>query len=81
MKWILTLVVTAVVLLHQDFWLWCDSRLVLGFVPVGLAYHLVYSILAALTIAVLVRYAWPHQLEVVEEGFQRESPIGTEDPS
>ncbi len=66
MKWLLTLMVVAVVVLHQDCWLWKDNRLVLGFVPVGLAYHLAYSVLAALTMTVLVRCAWPSHLEVDE---------------
>ena len=25
--------------LHQDFWLWEDTTLVFGFIPIGLAYH------------------------------------------
>jgi hypothetical protein len=63
MKWLLTLMVVLVYVLHQDFWLWRDRTLVLGFLPVGLAYHAAYSILAALMMAVLVRFAWPEQLE------------------
>jgi hypothetical protein len=59
----LILVVIMVALLHQDFWLWTDKRLVLGFLPIGLAYHIGYSFLAALTMGLLVRFAWPTQLE------------------
>jgi Protein of unknown function (DUF3311) len=66
MKWLLTLVVIAVVLLHQDFWLWNDKRLVFGFVPIGLAYQIGYSFLAALTMWVLVRFAWPAELDAVD---------------
>jgi uncharacterized oligopeptide transporter (OPT) family protein len=61
---LLTLLVAAVYLLHQDFWNWKRIEpLVLGFLPVGLAYHVGFSILAAVTMAVLVRFAWPKHLE------------------
>jgi len=36
---------------------------VFGFLPVGLAYHAGYSILAAIMMAVLVKVAWPEHLE------------------
>jgi len=63
MKWLLTVMVVLVYLLHQDFWLWQDRSLVFGFLPVGLAYHAGYAILAAGMMAVLVKYAWPERLE------------------
>ncbi|MCB1018581.1 MAG: DUF3311 domain-containing protein [Bryobacterales bacterium] len=46
-------------LLHQDWWLWDDPTLVVGFLPVGLAYHLVYSLVSALLWFLAVRFAWP----------------------
>src|SRR5260370_42199080 len=63
MKWMLTLMVVLVYLLHQALWFWHDRTLVLGFLPIGLAYHAAYSILAAIMMAVLVRFAWPGHLE------------------
>jgi hypothetical protein len=61
---LLTLLVAVVYLLHQDFWNWKRIEpLVLGFLPVGLAYHVGFSILAAGTMAVLVHFAWPKHLE------------------
>jgi hypothetical protein len=63
MKWLLTVMVIVVYLLHQDFWLWSDRSLVFGVLPVGLAYHAAYSILAACMMALLVKYAWPVDLE------------------
>lgn len=39
---------------HNDFWLWNDSRFVLGF-PVGMLYHVGLCFVAALIFAVLVR--------------------------
>jgi len=34
-----------------------------GFLPIGLAYHAGYSILASILMAVLVWLAWPRHLE------------------
>lgn len=64
---LLTLLIATVYLLHQDFWNWKKIEpLVLGFLPVGLAYHVGYSIVAALTMVVLVRCAWPKHLDADE---------------
>ena len=50
--------------LHQDFWFWRSARpLVFGFLPVGLAYHAGFTLAAAALMALLVRVAWPSQLE------------------
>lgn len=65
-KWLLALLVLAVALLHQDFWLWRNKTLVFGFLPIGLAYHIGYTFLASATMAILVRYAWPAHLEEIE---------------
>ena len=63
----LGLLVFIVYLLHQDFWNWKTAEpLVFGFLPVGLAYHAGYSILASVTMAVLVKLAWPKHLEEIE---------------
>jgi len=60
----LAALIFAVYLLHQDFWNWKKTEpLVLGFLPIGLAYHVGYSILAAILMAVLVKLAWPKHLE------------------
>ena len=64
---LLSLLVVAVYALHQDFWNWKKAEpLIFGFLPVGLAYHAAYSILAAITMAVLIRFAWPKHLEDVQ---------------
>jgi hypothetical protein len=63
-KAVLTLLVLAAYALHQDFWNWSAARpLALGFIPVGLLYHALYTIGAALLMALLVRCAWPAHLE------------------
>ena len=65
-KFLLFLMVVVVYLLHQDNWNWKNSDLVFGILPVGLAYHAGYSILAAVMMAVLVKFAWPKHLEEVQ---------------
>jgi hypothetical protein len=72
MKGLLVLMVLVVLLLHQDVWFWTDKTLVFGFLPIGLAYHIGYSLLAALTMAVLVRFVWPRELETLDDARQSE---------
>lgn len=45
--------------LHQDFWLWNDATLLFGFMPIGLAYHTAYCIVAAGLWYLATKYAWP----------------------
>jgi hypothetical protein len=57
------LVVSAVYVLHQDFWFWRDARpLVFGFLPIGLFYHAAYTLALSLMLAWLVRRYWPTEL-------------------
>jgi hypothetical protein len=65
---LLVLATLALYLLHQDVWLWRSARpLVLGFLPIGLFYHAVYCLLAALLMRLLVVHAWPAHLERADE--------------
>ena len=50
-------------ILHYDFWLWDADGVVLGFLPVGLAYQAGISIAAAIAWALVVRFAWPDAVE------------------
>jgi hypothetical protein len=50
-------------LLHQDYWLWDARALVLGFLPMGLAYHAAFSLAAAALWALACRWAWPKHIE------------------
>ena len=60
---LLVVAVAALYILHQDIWFWRSSHLVFGFIPVGLFYHGVFAIAAALLMWLLVTYAWPSHLE------------------
>jgi len=62
-RYTIFLLVVILAILHQDFWFWDDARLVFGFMPVGLAYHALYSLLAAGIWALAVKFAWPENLE------------------
>ncbi len=61
---LLSVWVAVVFALHQDIWNWTKgSPLLFGMLPPGLTYHLCYSVLAAITMALLVKYAWPEGLD------------------
>ena len=76
---LLGLGVVALYALHQDIWFWDVAQpLVFGFLPVGLFYHAVYSVAIALFMILLVRVAWPAELE---REVERESPDSAEDVS
>ena len=55
------------VVLHHDWWLWDDPTLVFGFLPVGLAYHALYSIAAAGVWIFIIKYSWPSETEAFSE--------------
>ena len=56
--------IIALYLLHQDFWFWrAAAPFVFGFLPIGLFYHVCYTLMIAVLMGLLVKYAWPAQLE------------------
>jgi hypothetical protein len=59
MKHIVWILVVLLIVLHQDTWLWDDDSLLLGFLPMGMAYHIGISIAASIVWLLAVRYAWP----------------------
>ncbi|HEX4120638.1 MAG TPA: hypothetical protein VH619_08495 [Verrucomicrobiae bacterium] len=66
-KFLLFLLIVAVYLAHQDSWNWNKSEpMLFGFLPPGLAYHAAYSIGTAVMMAILVKFAWPKNLEEPE---------------
>jgi hypothetical protein len=60
------LAIVLLFLLHHDFWWWNDPRLVLGFLPIGLAYHAFYSLLSAGLWYLVMKHAWPSDRELFE---------------
>lgn len=65
-RWILYLALIAMYLLHKDFWFWRNPALSLG-LPVGLVYHIAFCVAMAVLMAMLVKYAWPSQLEIEKD--------------
>lgn len=53
----------ALFVLHQDFWNWDNRSLVLGWLPVGLAWHAGFSLVATLLWVAATRWAWPEEIE------------------
>ncbi len=66
MKNFVWILVVLLIILHQDFWFWTDDTLVLGFCPIGLAFHIFLSIAACLTWWLATKFAWPESLAVSE---------------
>jgi hypothetical protein len=63
--------VIALIALRQDVWFWNDPSLVLGILPVGLAWQIVISIAAAVLWLVATKIAWPSDesyLEITPSG-------------
>ena len=58
------LVALLVLVLRHDYWNWDTPHpLLFGFLPVGLWWQGLVSILAALMMWLMVRFAWPAELE------------------
>jgi hypothetical protein len=67
-NWVVWIGTAALLLLHQDLWFWNDHEtVILGFMPVGLAYHAAFSIVAAFWWGAMMLLAWPHHLEAMAE--------------
>jgi hypothetical protein len=61
---LLTLAAVAVLVLRHDYWFWdTPYPLLFGFLPVGLWWQGLVSILAAGLMALMVCFAWPQELE------------------
>lgn len=54
-------------LLHQDFWWWGSiDPLLFGFIPVGLWYHALVSLLAAALWFAAIKFCWPAGVDDIE---------------
>ena len=64
MKWVLGFLIVLLIVLHQDYWNWAEAwPLYFGFLPIGLMYHIAYALACSGLMALLVRFAWPKELE------------------
>lgn len=71
MKFLVWGLVLVLAVLHQDVWFWDDDRLVAGFVPVVLAWHMGISLAAGITWWLATIFCWPTDL--IEETEQAAS--------
>jgi hypothetical protein len=61
--------------LHQDNWLWREARpFVLGFIPVGLFYHALFTAACSVVMWLLVKCAWPGHLDSEPQGRGAPAP-------
>ena len=80
-----TLVIALIILLailHHDWW-WWDAKepLVLGFMPVGLAWHAGISLAAGLVGLVAVKFCWPDHLDEEDDDGEAGAEAGKEEAS
>ena len=58
--------------LHQDFWFWSDARpVIFGVLPIGLFYHVAYTIACSVLMWRLVQRHWPTHLEDSDDRSDR----------
>lgn len=74
LAWALVLFVAV---LHFDFWWWDSTAIVLGFVPLTLAYQVGITLGAALAWSLVMRYAWPGDVEEWASGGARTEATGS----
>ena len=68
------LLAAALYALHQDFWFWREARpLVFGLLPIGLFYHVAYTVASSVVLWLLVRWYWPAHLEGPPEAPRKPS--------
>jgi hypothetical protein len=61
---LLTIVAVVVIVLRHDYWNWdTPYPLLFGFLPVGLWWQGMVSVLACVMMWLMVRFAWPQELE------------------
>ena len=61
-KSILYVALAVLFLLHNDFWLWDNPKMLLG-LPIGLIYHIGFCVAASLLMALIINQAWPSHLQ------------------
>lgn len=75
MKFLAVAMVMFLAMIHQDFWNWHRIEpLIFGFIPVGLAWHVMISLLAAVLSAFIVRYCWPPFVDALDTKTDIPSP-------
>lgn len=71
MKCAVWIAVVLLLVIHQDVWLWGDTRLMFGFMPVTMLYQIGISVASAIVFYLATIYAWPVELKQEEESAER----------
>ena len=68
MKFVVYGLICLLAIVHQDYWLWDRiDPLILGFIPIGLAYQAGVSVVAAILWALAVKFCWPTDVDELDE--------------
>ncbi len=79
MKRLVLALVVLLFVLHQDVWWWDRiDPVVLGFMPIGLAFHVLLSILTAVVYALALKYWWPSDVDVADHEAAAPRKTGAE---
>ena len=68
MKNAIWILVVLLLVLHQDNWLWDNSTLLFGFLPITLLFHAGISIAAGIVWYMATLYCWPPELKLTPDG-------------
>lgn len=68
MRQVVYLALAVLWLTHTDIWYWDDPRIVLG-LPIGVTYHVLWSLVVSVVFWLVVKYAWPDELEAQVEAL------------
>lgn len=75
MRFVVVVLLVLLAIAHQDSWWRSDHHtLVLGFLPVSLAYHVGISIAATVLWGLACCFCWPHELESDQPDIARHAP-------
>lgn len=81
---LLSAMVAGLLVMRNDFWQWDEpGYLLFGALPVGLWWQALATLLASVTMALMVRFAWPAKLEdeATAAAEQRRQGVEDIDPS
>jgi len=80
MRQVVYLALAVLWLTHTDIWYWNDASIVLG-LPIGVTYHVVWSLAVSVVFWLAVKYAWPHELEAQIEIITDPASPGSDNPA
>lgn len=63
MKYVVWSLIVLLLIVHQDNWLWDDTTLLFGFMPIGLMYHACISLAAGIAWYLATKFCWRAELE------------------